>query len=98
MSEIVEIALKILFRIVAQIVLRFVAYVALSLFFIFFRRTGDFLIELVTLDYFRDHSNVPLDWKPLNPVPDWAAALLGLSFWCAFAAAAWLSWPWLASL
>ncbi len=97
MSGIVEIAFRLLFRIVAEVVIRFAAYVALSLLFIFLRRTGDFLMDLVTLDYFRDHSDVPLDWKPLHPVPDWAAALLGLCFWCAFVAAAYLSWPWLSS-
>jgi hypothetical protein len=97
MNAIVEIAFRFLFRIVAQFVLNIAAHIALSLFFLFFRRTGDFLIELATLDYFRDHSNVPLHKKPLNPVPDWAAALLGVSFWCAFAAAVYLSWPWLSS-
>jgi hypothetical protein len=97
-SEIGEIAFRILFRIVAETLFRFVAYVAFSLFFVFFRRTGDFLIDLATLDYFRDNSHVPLDWKPLNAAPDWSVALLGFAFWCAFAAAAYLSWPWLASL
>lgn len=97
MSALFEFAFKFLFRIVAEIVIRFAAYIALNLFFLFFRRTGDFLIELVTLDYFRDHSNVPLDWKPLHPVPDWASALLGVIFWSGFAAAVYLSWPWLSS-
>lgn len=82
----------------AQFVINVAAHIVASLSYLFLRRTGDFLIELATLDYFRDHSNVPLDWKPLNPVPGWAAALLGLCFWCAFATAAYLSWPWLASL
>lgn len=98
MNQLVETAFKILFRIVAQIVINMAARIALTAAFLFFRRTGDFLIELATLDYFRDHSNVPLHEKPLNPVPDWASALLGLAFWCAFAAAAYFSWPWLASL
>jgi hypothetical protein len=97
MSALVEFAFKFLFRIVAEIVVRFAAYIALNLLFLFFRRTGDFLMELVTLDYFRDHSDVPLDWKRPHPVPDWASALLGVIFWCEFAAAVYLSWPWLSS-
>ncbi|HEX8379002.1 MAG TPA: hypothetical protein VF619_00465 [Allosphingosinicella sp.] len=97
MSSIVEVAFKFLFRIVAELVLSFVANIALSLTFRFFLRTGDFLIDLVTLNYFRDYSSVPMHEKPLHPVPDWASALLGLCFWCAFAVAAFLSWPWLSS-
>lgn len=97
MNFIVEGAFKFLFRIVAEIVLRFAVYIALSLAFRFFRRTGDFLIELATLYYFRDNSKVPMDKKVLNPVSDWVAALLGICFWCEFGAAAYLSWPWLSS-
>ena len=97
MNVVLEVAFRLIFRIVAEIVLSFVMSMALNLFFAFFLRTGDFLIELATLDYFRDHSKVPVHEKPLNPVPEWAAVLLGVSFWCAFGAAAYLSWPWLSS-
>lgn len=97
MNFVVEAAFRLLFRIVARIVLSFALNIVFSLALLFFHRTGDFLIELVTLDYFRDHSKVPVHKKPLNPVPDWAAALLGVSFWSAFAAAVYLSWPWLSS-
>lgn len=98
MSFIFELAFRFLFRIVAEIVVSIAANIVLSFIFLFFLRTGDFLIELVTLDYFRDHSKVPFAKKPSHPVPDWASALLGLFFWCAFAVAAYLSWPWLSSL
>ncbi|HYG48792.1 MAG TPA: hypothetical protein VD846_12740, partial [Allosphingosinicella sp.] len=65
---------------------------------VFFRATGDFFIEVVTLDYFRDFSKVPPHKKPDNPVPEWVAALLGVYCWSAFAAAAYFSWPWLSAL
>ena len=90
MNEVAEIAFKILFRIVAQFVVNVALEILLTLSFLFFRRTGDVLIE--------DAVPTPVPNKPLDPIPDWAAALLGLIFWCALAAAAWLSWPWLASL
>jgi hypothetical protein len=94
---ILELAFRFLLLIVAEIVVRIAANAAFFLFH-FFVSTGDFLMDLVTLDYFRDHSKVPLLKKPSHPVPDWASALLGLCFWCEFAAAAYLTWPWLSSL
>ena len=97
MNEIVELAFKLLFRIVAQFVINVAAQIAVSLTYLYLRRTGDFLVELVTLDYFRDHSDVEIEDKPLHPVPGWAAALLGLVFWCGFATTAYLFWSWFAS-
>lgn len=104
MNFVVELAIRVFFRVVAEIVLSYVMYIVLSLlflimslFFLFLLRTGDFLMELATLEYFRDHSKVPVNKKPLHPVPEWAAALLGVGFWCEFGAAAYLSWPWLSS-
>ena len=98
MSFIFELAFRFLFRIVAEIVVSIAVSIAFSFIFHFFLTTGDFLIDLVTLDYFRDHSKVPFVKKRPHPVPDWASALLGLCFWCGVAVTAYLSWPWLSSL
>jgi hypothetical protein len=92
-----ELAFRLLFAIVAEVLFNFVAHIS-YLLFLFLRRTGDFFIEVVTLDYFRDFSKVPELKKPFNPVPEWVAALLGVYCWSAFAAAAYFSWPWLSSL
>ena len=100
MNVVAEIIFRLLFPILAEIVLNFLFYIAfnlIALFFLFFLRTGDYLMELATLDYFRDHSKVPVHKKPLHPVSDWASALLGAGFWSIFAAAAYLSWPALSS-
>lgn len=91
MNVLAEAAVRIVFRVAARLALG----IALRATLPFLRRTGDFLIDLATLDYFRDHSKVPMRKKPLHPVPAWTAALLGFGFWCAFAAAAFRSWPWL---
>jgi hypothetical protein len=92
MSLVVEIVGRFLMRIAIHLGV----HLTLGLMLPFLRRSGDFIIEIVTLDYFRDHSKVPMHRKALHPLPDWAAAILGTIFWCAFALAAWVSWPWLA--
>jgi hypothetical protein len=97
MNFIVELGFRLLLGILVEIVFIVLANIAVLLFF-FFRTTGDFFVEVVTLDHFRDFSKVPLKKKPDNPVPEWVAALLGVYFWGAFAAAAYFSWPWLSSL